>query len=30
MTMGRVIGDKDLAGHVNVIVEAMDNIINWN
>ena len=30
MTMGRVIGDKDLAVHVNVIVEAMDNIINCN
>ena len=30
MTMGRVIGDKDLAVHANVIVEAMDNIINCN
>lgn len=29
MTMGRMIGDKELAVHV-VIVEAMDNIINCN
>lgn len=29
MTMGRMIGDKEMAGHV-VIVEAMDNVINCN